>query len=154
MERRFSLTFGAAARLFILFAGLATLLAHCAPLSGTPVTVKNRPETRILDLNSSLVMTAFQRVLNKKKFIINNRRTDPQYIETEWLQDGLYRSMVKAKVKPLTKGRCELVFHLILQKKTVWKKSWQPVEEIGAEVYDRFADDVLMESYRLLYDGS
>ena len=153
-RRRFSATDDNAVLWFILSAGLLTLLVCCAPLSDTPVAVVNRPETRILDLNSSIAMKALKRVLNKKNYTLNSGRTDPRQVETEWLQDGLYRSMVKAEVSPLAKGRCELTFHLILQKKTVWKKSWQPVKEIEAEVYDRFADDVLMEGYRLLYDGS
>jgi len=147
-------TIGKSLLFIILISGLLILLTHCAPHTNLQKTVPNRPETRVIDMKPSIVMKAVEQVLIKKKFVLNTEQTGLQHIETEWLQDSLYRSMATAEVKPITKNQCELTLLLILQKKIPFQKTWQPMEGIGTDFYDRLFDEVLMESYRTLYDGS
>jgi hypothetical protein len=120
------------------------------PPSQTPVL--NQPETKMIDVQSSVVMKALVRVLADKNFKVNAARTNQQSLETEWLQDGSYRSMVQAEVLPLEKYRSQLKVTLLLQKKAFLKESWQPVDKIDKTVYKEFMNDVLIESYRVLYD--
>ena len=106
----------------------------------------------MIDVQSSVVMKALVRVLADKNFKVNAARTNQQSLETEWLQDGSYRSMVQAEVLPLEKYRSQLKVTLLLQKKAFLKESWQPVDKIDKTVYKEFMNDVLIESYRVLYD--
>jgi len=118
--------------------------------SETPVL--NQAETKIFDFQSAVVMQALVRVLTEKKFKVNADRTGRQSLETEWLQDGSYRSMVQAEVLPLEKYRSQLTITLLLQKKAFLQESWQPQDKIDKTVYNDFMNDVLIESYRVLYD--
>ena len=128
------------------------LLAACTFHSPSERPVLNQPETTILDVQSSVAMKALMRVLAEKKFTINTGRTNDQHIETEWLQDGSYRSMVQAEVVPIEKFRSQLKVNLLLQKKSFLQDTWQPMDRIDNNVYKQFMNDVLIESYRVLYD--
>jgi hypothetical protein len=132
---------------------LLVLVTGCAPLSGLQATVPNRAETRVFDLKAPVIRTAVEKVLAQRKFTVNSERSNVQHLQTEWLRDGAYRNMVKAEVKPLGKDRTELTVDLILQKKTLWKDSWQPMDKIGIDAYDEIMNEVQLESYRILYDG-
>lgn len=129
------------------------LLSACAfnPPAESPLL--NRPETSIIDVRSSVLMKALVRVLSEKKFVINTERSSGQNLETEWLQDGSYRSMVQAEVLPIDRYRSQLKVNLLLQKKTFLRESWQPMDKIDRTVFSKFINDVVIESYRVLYDG-
>lgn len=133
--------------LVVLFAASACTLN--LP-SQTPVL--NQPETQIIDFQSSIVMKALLQVLTEKRFSINAGKTHGLSLETEWLQDGSYRSMVLAEVQPLDKFRSRLKVNLLLQKKGFLRETWQPVDKIDKTVYKDFMNDVLIESYRVIYD--
>lgn len=128
------------------------LFTACVLHSPTQTPVLNQPETKIIDAQSSVVMKALVRVLTAKKFKVNAERTNQQSLETEWLQDGSYRSMVLAEVLPLGKYRSQLKVNLLLQKKAFLQETWQPMDKIDKTVYKDFMNDVLIESYRVLYD--
>jgi len=104
-------------------------------------------------MNHFVVIKAVKRILEKKQYTLNPERTNRQHLETKWAQQSAYRNMVKADVKSLAKNRSELSVQLILEKKNFWRESWQPTDEIGKDIYDSFMDDVLMECYRVLYEG-
>lgn len=128
------------------------LLSACVLNTPSQTPVLNQPETKIFDVQSSVVMKALVRVLTDKKFSVNAERTNQHSLETEWLQDGAYRSMVLAEVLPLEKFRSLLKVTLLLQKKPFLQESWQPMDKIDKTVYKDFMNDVLIESYRVLYD--
>lgn len=129
------------------------LLTNCAPHSPFQETVPNQAESRDFDMKASIVRKAVEQVLTQRKFTLNPERSNVHHLQTEWLQDGMYRNMVQAEVKPLNENRSELTLYLILQKKQLWKESWQPLDEIGKDAYGDLMDDVQIESYRILYDG-
>ena len=139
---------------FLPITASCILLLFSACVLNTPsqTPVLNRPETKIFDVQSSVVMKALVRVLTDKRFKVNAERTNQQSLETEWLQDGSYRSMVLAEVLPLEKYRSQLKVTLLLQKKPFLQESWQPMDKIDKTVYKDFMNDVLIESYRVLYD--
>ena len=146
-------SYGDIISLLVILSCILILLANCAPNSFLREPVPNKPETRVFDLKPSIVIKGVERVLINKKFTLKSGRSDSQQLQTEWLKDGSYRSMVYAKVKPAGKGHSELTVHLILQKKKALKESWQSVDEIRKDIYDDFMDAVQIESYRVLYDG-
>lgn len=127
------------------------LSASCSLNSVLKEPIPNEPASRIIDLKPSLVIKGVERALKNKKFTLKPGQPDSNQFQTEWLQDGSYRSMMFAEVNPAGKGRSELTVHLILQKKK-FRGTWQPVDEIGKHVYDNFMDAVQIESYRALYD--
>jgi len=136
----------------IALSGIIWLIAACALNTPSQSPVSNRPETKIIDARPSVVMKALVRVLAVKKFKVNPERTNQQNLETEWLQDGSYRSMVQAEVLPLGNHRSQLKVTLLLQKKAFFQENWQPTDQIDKTVYSEFMNDVLIESYRVLYD--
>lgn len=131
---------------------IQSLLGACVLHTPSRAPVLHRPETKLFDFQSSVVLSALQQVFADKNFTVNARRSNRQCLETEWLQDGSYRSMVIATVSELGKYRSRLTLHLLIQKKSFLQKSWQPVDEIDKTVYDDLMNNVLMESYRVLYD--
>ena len=137
----------------ILLLLVFVLLTSCAPFSPLQTTVPNRAESRAFDMKAPVVRTAVEKVLTQRKFTVKYEQSNGQHLQTEWLHDGGYRNMVKTQVKALSKDRTELTVEFIFEKKTLWKDSWQPVAEIGKDAYDDFMNDVLLESYRILYDG-
>ena len=136
----------------IILFGISILLINCSPHSSVHRSAPNKPETRAFDMEPDTIIKGVKRVLAIKKFNLSAGQTSRYFLQTEWLQDGKYRSMVQAEVKPLGKNRSELTVHIHLQKKNMWQESWQPVGEIGKNIYDDFLDDVQIESYRALYD--
>lgn len=150
---RFS--FSRIARMFLLACVLGSeffFFSACALDTPNQSPVLNRPETKVFNTPSSVLMKALERVLAEKNFKINTARTSRQHIETDWLQDGSYRSMVLADVSALDKYRSQLSLQLVVQKKAFFQEVWQPLDEIDKTVYANFLNDVLIESYRVLYD--
>jgi hypothetical protein len=101
-----------------------------------------------------IIREAVKRVLDKKKFFLDEEQSNSLYIQSEWLEEGRYRSMVKAALKPLERSRTEVRLQILVEKKGVFKDDWEPADEIGIDVYRSFLDDVEMEGYRVLYDGA
>ena len=144
-------SYGGIISFLVISACILILSANCGPTSVLQEPIPNKPATRVLGLKPSIVVKGVERVLKNKKFTLRPGQSDSQQLQTEWLIDGSYRSMIYAEVKPAGRGRSELTVHLILQKKKS-KETWQTVDEIGKDVYDDFMDAVQMESYRVLYD--
>ncbi|MGD8371505.1 MAG: hypothetical protein PVF76_05230 [Syntrophobacterales bacterium] len=137
-----------------LLLSVAVLLVHCTPLTQRQETVPNRPETRVYQSRLDIIREAVKRVLDKKKFFLDEEQSNSLYIQSEWLEEGRYRSMVKAALKPLERSRTEVRLHILVEKKGMFKEAWEPEDEIGIDVYRSFLDDVEMEGYRVLYDGA
>ena len=153
LHNRFS--FGRVNRIIFLPIALSCiLLLFSACVLNTPSQTPdlNRFETKIFDFPSSVVMKALLRLLSDKKFKVNAERSNGQSLQTEWLQDGSYRSMVRAEVSTLGKYLSQLKVNLQLQKKTFLQETWQPQDKIDKTVYNDFMNDMLIESYRVLYD--
>ena len=130
---------------------MLVLLSQCAPLTHRQETVPNRPATRTYRMKSDVVKEAVERVLEKRKFVLDMDKTTLLHIQTEWLLDIQHRSMVRADINPLSRNRTKLTVHISIEKKHATKKVWQPMDEIGIDVYNAFLDDVELENYRVIY---
>lgn len=140
-------------RVFTFYILALSFFVSCAPYGTVRLPVENKPVSRILEMKAAIVIKAVAHVLAEKKFVLNPEKTNLHYFQTEWVQDGAYRSMVSGEVTPINKGSSKLSLHIVLQKKKLWQEAWQPVEKIDPVVYDKFMNDVLIESYRVLYNG-
>ncbi len=141
--------------LFLLLLSLPPFLTHCSkPLTHRQEMVANRPQKKVFRIKPDVVKEAVERVLEKKKFILNTRQSNELRIQTEWLEDGGYRSMAVADIKPLSKTQTELRLYLQLEKKLTFRDKWEPMDEIGEDTYKIMLSDIEMECYRVLYDRS
>ncbi len=135
----------------ILLAG-SLLFFSCSFQAPTQSLTANQPQKDIIDVQPPVVKKALLQVLDKKNFKINTARTDQQNFETEWLEDGQYRSMVQAEILPVSKYRTQVILNLLVEKKGLLQKTWQPENEIEKTVYSDLMHEIVMESYRILYD--
>ena len=134
---------------------MIVLLACCTkPMSHRQEMVRNRPEKKVYKAKPEVVREAVVRVLEKKKFYLDPGQSTPLHVETEWLEDGGYRSMAVVDIKPLSKSRTELKLQMLLEKKLVFQDKWKPMDEIGADTYKMILGDIEMECYRVLYERS
>lgn len=141
--------------LFLLLLSMPAFLAYCTkPLTHRQEMVANRPQTKVFRLKPDVVREAVERVLEKKKFTLDTRQTNELHIQTEWLEDGGYRSMVVADIKQLTRSKTELKLQMFLEKKLVFRDKWKPMDEIGEDTYKIMLSDIELECYRVLYDRS
>ena len=116
--------------------------------------VKNKPQKKVFKLKPDVVKEAVERVLEDKKFTLDTRMSNKLRIQTEWLEDGGYRSMAVVNIKPLGKGQTQLKVHLQLEKKLMFRDEWETMDEIGEDTYRIMLNDIEMECYRVLYDRS
>lgn len=138
--------------LFILM-GTAIVLVHCSkPLTHRQVMVNNRPEKKVFKMKADVVREALEKVLEKKKFVLAAKQSNALHLETEWLEDGGYRSRVEADIKPLSQSKTELTLFMSLEEKLIFRDEWEPTDEIGQDTYRILMGDIEMECYRVLYD--
>ncbi|MFP3871040.1 MAG: hypothetical protein ACLFVT_09215 [Syntrophobacteria bacterium] len=140
-------------RLIVLLVGAILCLNQCACLGGRLGTVPNRPVTRTFDTRLEVLRKAVASVLAKEHFILDPEKTTAFHLQTDWLQDGRYRSMAKADLQELGRNQSKLTLELIVQKKALWGESWQEVDDIGRWAYEDLMEAVVMEVYRVLYDA-
>lgn len=141
--------------LFLLLLSMPTFLTQCTrPLTHRQEMVKNKPQKKVFKLKPDVVKEAVERVLEDKKFTLDTRMSNKLRIQTEWLEDGGYRSMAVVNIKPLGKGQTQLKVHLQLEKKLMFRDEWETMDEIGEDTYRIMLNDIEMECYRVLYDRS
>ena len=116
--------------------------------------VANKPQEKVLRLKSDVVKEAVERVLEKKKFALDDKQSNELRVQTEWLEDNGYRSMAVVELKPLKKNHTQLKVRLQLEKKLMFRNEWEPMDEIGQDTYRIMINDIEMECYRVLYDRS
>ena len=141
--------------LFLLLLSMPAFLAYCTkPLTHRQEMVANRPQKKVFRLKPDVVREAVERVLEKKKFTLDTRQGNELHIQTEWLEDGGYRSMVVADIKQLARSKTELKLQMFLEQKLVFRDKWKPMDEIGEDTYKIMLSDIELECYRVLYDRS
>lgn len=116
--------------------------------------VANKPQEKVFRLKSDVVKEAVERVLEKKKFTLDAKQSNELRVQTEWLEDGGYRSMAVVELKPLKRNHTQLKVHLQIEEKLMFRNEWEPMDEIGQDTYRIMLNDIEMECYRVLYDRS
>jgi hypothetical protein len=114
--------------------------------------VPNRPQKKVFRLKPYVVKEAVERVLEKKKFTLDDRQSNEMHIQTEWLEEGGYRSMAVVDIKPISKTQTQLRVQMHLEKKLTFRDEYEPMDEIGEDTYKMMLSDIEMECYRVLYD--
>ena len=141
--------------LFLLLLSMSILLVDCSkPLSQSREPVPNRPETKVFKFRSDVVREAVERYMDKNKFSVDTEMSSQLRVQTEWLQEGGYRTMLVADMKPLSKSRTELKLQMFLEQKSMFKDKWQPTDEVGEDTYRHMLGDIEMECFRVLYNPS
>ena len=92
----------------LVLLSMVLLLTQCAPMSHKQEWVPNRPETKVMPANSEVVRTAVERVLVKKFYSLDPEKSNSLHLQTEWLEEGKYRNMIKADLKPVGKSKTEV----------------------------------------------
>ena len=133
---------------------LVMLLTQCAPLTRKQEMVPNRPETRVMPAKAEVVRTALERALVKKHYSLNDEKTNSLHVQTEWLEEGKHRNMIKADLKPVGRNKTEVTLLVIIQKRKLFKEEWEPMDVVGEDTYRIIMGDLEMECYRVLYDGA
>jgi hypothetical protein len=137
----------------LLLLGMGTVIIHCTPLSHEVEQMPNRPVTKAFDVNEEILRKAVERVFAKKNYQLDPEQTTAHHLQSSWLEEGSYRTMIMADIRSTKRSQSELTLRVLLEKKGAWSEIWAPMDEIGIDVYDLLMDDVSMESYRVLYDG-
>ncbi len=140
--------------LLLIFLIMAVLVIQCAPLSHKQEWVPNRPETKILPAKPEVVKKAMVRVFVKKNYSLDTEKSSSMHLQTEWLEEGKYRNMVKADLKPVSRSKTEVTLHVLIEEKKLFKEEWVPMAEVGEDTYRILLGEVEMECYRVLYDGA
>lgn len=140
--------------LLLILLIMAVLMTRCAPLSHKQEWVTNRPETKVLPAKPEVVKKAMERVFAKKQYYLDTEKSNSMHLQTKWLEDGKYRNMVKADLKPVSRSKTEVTLHVLIEEKKLFKEEWQPMEEVGEDTYRILMGEVEMECYRVLYDGA
>ena len=146
---------GGSLLLFLLVMSMSILLVYCTkPLSQGRENVPNRPETKVFKFKSDVLRQGLERYMAKNKFTVDTEKSSPLRVQTEWLADGGYRTMLVADMKPLSKSKTELRLQMFLEQKRMFQDQWQPSDEIGEDTYRRMLGDIEMECFRVLYNPS
>ena len=103
-------------------------------------------------MKADVVREALEKVLEKKKFVLAAKQSNEHHLETEWLEDGGYRSRAVADIKPLSQSKTELTLFMYLEEKRLFSDEWEPMDEIGEDTYRIMMGDIEMECYRVLYN--
>ena len=139
--------------IFLLLLGLGSVLVQCTPLSHQPDQVPNRPKTETFDVHEGVLRKAVERVFAKKNYPLDPTVTTEHHLQSRWVEEGSYRTMIIADLRSLKKNQTQLTLRVVLEKKGMWSEVWTPMDEIGMDAYDLLMNDVSTESYRVLYDG-
>jgi hypothetical protein len=145
--------FRSAGKWIFLLLGIGFLAVHCTPLSEVPEQAPNRPATRTFDVKEQVLRKAVERVFAKKNYQLDSERSTRDHVQSKWLEEGSWRTMITAELRALKRNQTELTLYVLFEKKGAWSEIWAPMDEIGIDVYDLLMDEVSMESYRVLYDG-
>ncbi|MBW2072251.1 MAG: hypothetical protein JRI89_13485 [Deltaproteobacteria bacterium] len=133
---------------------LLSALGQCTTPTGGLEGVPNKPASQVIDAPEPIVRQAVERVLQKKNFVLQPATDSPQQLQTDWLVDGRYRSKVIANFKSLAAGnKTSLTMQVFVQKKGLWEEEWKPQQKIRDRAYENLMADVVMETYRVIYES-
>jgi hypothetical protein len=114
--------------------------------------VENRPESITFQVKPDVLREAVVRALEKKKFTLDTKQSSHLHVQSQWLEDGGYRSMAIANIDPESRSRSQLTLQIYLEKKALFRDEWKPLDTIGEDTYRMLLSDIEMECYRVLYE--
>ena len=114
--------------------------------------VANRPERTTFKVKPDVLREAVERALAKKNFTVDTKQSNHLHVQSQWLEDGGYRSMAIADINPESSSRSQLTLQIYLEKKALFSDEWKPLDTIGEDTYRVLLSDIEMECYRVLYE--
>jgi hypothetical protein len=139
--------------MLVVLLAMVVLLTNCMPLTHRQETMPSRPESQVLPAKLEVVREATKRALVNKNYPLEVEQGNALHLQTGWLKEEQYRSMVRADFARKTRNRTELTLQLTIQKKKLFGDGWEPSDKMPVDAYRILMGDIEMEVYRVLYDG-
>ena len=107
--------------------------------------------TRILEFNEKIIIKAITSVLRERGF--ENPKVDLEKgkVETDYVVEGDYRTRVEAEVKKAGRNEGKVTLSVITEQKS--SAGWKPKNIMDKAQYDKFFEEIEMQSYREMAKG-
>ena len=115
---------------------------------GLPAKEKN---TRTLEFDEKIILRAVTSILKERGFEEPKVDSEKGKVETNYVVEGDYRTRVEATVKKIARNEGEVTLSIITEQKSY--SGWKPKNIVGKDQYDKFFDEIEMQSYRELAKG-
>ena len=135
---------------FPLLLFVCLLLTGCPEesLDGLPAKVKN---TRVLEFRDKIILRAITSTLKERGY--ENPKVDLEKgrVETDYVVEGDYRTKVEATVKKIGRNEGEVTLSVTTEEKS--SSGWKPKNIMEKAQYDKFFEEIEMQSYREMAKG-
>jgi hypothetical protein len=117
-------------------------------LDGLPAKIKN---TRVLEFKDTIILRAITSILKERGY--ENPKVDlgKGKVETDYVVEGDFRTRVEATVKKIGRNEGEVTLSVITEQKS--SSGWKPKNIMDKAQYDKFFDEIEMQSYREIAKG-
>lgn len=135
--------------LFFLPILLVFLLSACEEESDSPGTPEKH--SRVYTLNEKYIIRGVANLLKEKGYADPKVDTEQGTVETDYIPAGNMRTKVEVTVKKLNQREREVILVITTEKKV--KEGWKAVKILEKPHYDKFFDEIEMQTYRELAKG-
>jgi len=117
-------------------------------LDGLPAKIKN---TRVLEFKDTIILRAINSILKERGY--ENPKVDSEKgrVETDYFVEGDFRTRVEATVKKIGRNEGEVTLSVITEQKS--SSGWKPKNIMDKAQYDKFFEEIEMQSYREIAKG-
>jgi len=113
-----------------------------------PAKAKN---TRTFDFNEKIIIKATTSILKERGFESPKVDWEKGKVETDYFVEGDYRTKVEATVKKIDRNQGQVTLSVIIEQKST--SGWKPKDIMDKAQYDKFFDEIEMQSYREIAKG-
>ena len=117
-------------------------------MDGLPAKIKN---TRVLEFKDTIILRAITSILKERGY--ENPKVDlgKGKVETDYVVEGDFRTRVEATAKKIGRNEAEVTLSVITEQKS--SSGWKPKNIMDKAQYDKFFDEIEMQSYREIAKG-
>ncbi len=117
-------------------------------MDGLPAKIKN---TRVLEFKDTIILRAISSILQERGY--GNPKVDLEKgkLETDYFVEGDFRTRFEATVKKIGRNEGEVTLSVITEQKS--SSGWKPKNIMDKAQYDKFFDEIEMQSYREIAKG-
>ena len=105
-------------------------------------------KTRTLEFNEKIIVKAITSILKERGFESPKVDLEKGKVETDYFVEGDYRTRVEAAVKRIGRNEGEVTLSIIVEQKS--PEGWKNKNIVDKAQYDKFFDEIEMQSYREL----
>lgn len=106
---------------------------------------------RVLEFNEKIILSAITSILKERGFEDPKVDSEKGKVETDYFVEGDYRTRVEATVKKIGRNEGEVTLSVITEQKS--SSGWKPKNIMDKDQYDKFFDEIEMQSYREIAKG-